>query len=381
MGLYKLGPQIVKDGALYGDGWVKWLKEKSKDGFKVRAERKHPINVFVDPQEALHGNGTVSQLFERAYISKSKLKAEFPDQRAAIQSATSVKEGSLLTGVGQRASQAPDMIPVYEAWHLPSFEGAEDGLHVIIYEKGCLLYEAYTYSEFPFSRFQWKKAPLGFYGIALADELTPSQLQITRLLNIIDKSHIAMGYPKLWVKPGSGFNAEHWTRQIGGVIQSMDEPKIIAQQIIVAEIYNHLDYIFRKCFEISGISQQTASAKKDAGLTSGVAIQAVSDIQSDRLSIASACYEDFVLDSGKRGIEQMKQIYKDNEDAYSVRTWNRGKVITLDWDDVNLEDDAYIMRAMPVGGNLNSYSGKLDRVNTYLQMRSISTIPGSSFTL
>ncbi len=255
---------------------------------------------------------------------------------------------------------------------MPTSEDSQDGLHVIIFEKGCLLYEDYNYTEFPFSHWQWKQAPLGFYGIALAHELKPSQIQINRLLNIIDKAHIYLGYPKLWARNDAGFNPEHWVSKVGAVIISEQEPKVINQPLIPSEIYTYLDYIFTKCFEISGISQQTASAKKEKGLTSGVAIQAVADIQSDRLSIPSIGFEFFFLDSAKRSIEQMKELFEENDDEYQVRVVQGGKAVMIDWNDVNLVDDAFTLRVEPINSMPKLYPGKLDYVNMLLQAGTIA---------
>jgi hypothetical protein len=133
-------------------------------------------------------------------------------------------------------------------------------------------------------------------------------------------------------------------------------------------------------FETSGISQQTATAKKESGITSGVAIQAIGDLQSDRLSIASIGYEGFFVDSAKRAIEQMKQIYQDDQ-SYTVSVPHKNKLITLDWDDVNIQEDAYIMQAQAISSMPRLYPGKLNYVNVLHQMRSYSPLPShpSSF--
>ncbi len=130
-------------------------------------------------------------------------------------------------------------------------EKLRTGFHAIVIENATLEAEPYDNEDFPFVNYKWKKLPLGFFGLALAEELTPSQLQIDHLLKVIDRSHVSMAVPRLWVKPTANFNPDLWTRQIGSVIVANDEPKIITQQILPPEVYNHLNFIYQKCYEIT----------------------------------------------------------------------------------------------------------------------------------
>ncbi len=83
----------MTDGALYGDGWVKWLKTYDQKGNpqRVSAERKHPLNLFIDPSETAF-NDKPSQLFERSHISKLTLMERFPELATAIKGCGTAKD-------------------------------------------------------------------------------------------------------------------------------------------------------------------------------------------------------------------------------------------------------------------------------------------------
>ena len=156
------------------------------------------------------------------------------------------------------------MVQVFEAWRLPSYEGAGDGYHAIILQDCTLAAEPYEKDYFPFAVYSYQKKPLGFYGESIASMLFKNQMTINRILKIIDKSILMFAYPKIWAPPGSNFNPDKYTRGFGDVVESTVQPQIMVQQIIPQEVYTHLTDIYQKSFEVVGISQQTAAAKKQA---------------------------------------------------------------------------------------------------------------------
>lgn len=83
--LYKIGPQVVRDACLYGDGWIKFFRQ---DG-RVKAERKHPMCLMVDLEETLYGQPR--QLFERSVMAKDTLKNLYPQFAKAIELASPVR--------------------------------------------------------------------------------------------------------------------------------------------------------------------------------------------------------------------------------------------------------------------------------------------------
>jgi hypothetical protein len=48
------------------------------------------------------------------------------------------------------------------------------------------------------------------------------------------------------------------------------------RQAMHPEVYNHLDRLYQRAYEISGISELSATGKKPAGLESGAALQDLS---------------------------------------------------------------------------------------------------------
>lgn len=361
--LYDLNRQQVPDAGIYGNGYKHWYKEPTKDGTRVRCERVFPIEIMVDPAEAMLGN---PRFFCRTkYITRDKLTALAKKQKwhntAGIADVSPVGTPS---GTSSGGTFTDDIIEVHEAWRLPSYKGAPDGIHCVIIENATLVREKYERDVFPFTTYYYKKKQLGFYGESVASLLVRNQVMINRLLKIVDKSLVSFANPTIWTQPGSQFNADKWTRQIGGVISSVSEPKIMQHQIIPQEVYEHIENIWQKSFQQLGIGQQAASGIKQPGLTAAVAINAVDDIQADRLAEPSLAYEELFVDDMRLAIALMKEIY-DDEREYSVQAPTNGGLLSLHWSEISedLDDEAYVLQANSVSSLPKQVPGKLQYIN------------------
>ena len=273
--IHSIGPEIVRDGALYGNGYLKVFEENKK----VKIERVFPMEITVDLAESMHGKPR--QLFQTKVLTRDKLRELFPSKKAEINKAEAYKERTPAT---PQDYLSDDLIQVYEAWRLPSFEGSDDGVHVIAIRNAVLIFEDYERTYFPFAQYRFQPKSLGFYGQSIASQLMLNQIMLNRLIRIVDKSLLAFANPKVYIPNGSDVNSDHFTRGIGVVIRGNAPPQLLTQDPLPPQIFSWIENIYRKSFETIGISQQTAAAQKQPGLTSGAAINAVDDIQSDRLS-------------------------------------------------------------------------------------------------
>lgn len=361
--IYELNRQQVLDAAIYGNAYKHWFKQNGK----VKCERVFPIELMVDPSEAMLGSPR--SIHRTKYLTRDRLRIfakSLGYKGRAIDDVKSVKSGSNMQA---GSNYVDDMVEVHESWRLPSDSESGDGVHAVIIENATLLMEKYDREFFPFTFYFYKKKPLGFYGESVASSLVRNQVMINRLLKIIDKSLVSFANPKVWAAPGSQFDPDKFTRDIGGVIMSTQKPEILAQTIIPPEVYQHLENIYQKSFETIGISQQTAAAKKDSGLTAAVAINAVDDIQSDRLSDPSLAFEELFVDDAKLAICLMKEIVEDEGD-YEVRYPGDGGLHSMHWKEISddLDDDDYVLQPNSVSGLPRQIPGKLQYITDLQSM-------------
>ena len=357
--MYDLAPELPLDSGVYGDGYLFGYKapymDKGKKRHKVKFERVFPIEIMIDPAEAMLGEPR--QIFRTKALTRDKVKMMFPGKDRVINECPSIKGGSQ-----QQVDIYTDpMIEVHECWRLPSYKGAGDGLHVIIIENATLLKEPYKQMFFPFVHYRYKKKRIGWYGESVASQLVRNQVMLNRLLKIVDKSLVSFANPKVWAPAGSSFNPDTFTRDIGGVITSTIKPELLNGPIIPAEVYQWIENVYQKSFQVIGISQQSATGVKQPGITSGTAINAVDDIQSDRLSIASLSYEDVFPETAKIAIALMQEIVEDEGD-YSVTYPNRGALTAMHWSEMEIDDDDYVLQANAVSSLPKTVPGKLQYI-------------------
>jgi len=105
--------------------------------------------------------------------------------------------------------------------------------------------------------------------------------------------------------------------------------------------------------EIAGISQLFASSKVPGNLKSGRAISEAKDTESERFLKTGKDWSRFHIDIGKKQIMLAKQVDEmlvesGESDGYNVMAKNEdGTLDRIRWQDVSLEDDAYIMQPYP----------------------------------
>jgi len=114
---------------------------------------------------------------------------------------------------------------------------------------------------------------------------------------------------------------------------------------------------------MTGISQLAAQSKKPVGLESGRALREFSDIESERFMVVGQAYERLFVDVAEQAIEMIKDLHDDGN-PYTVASFDRkGGLEQIDWDEIDLDEDQYIMQVKPIGSLPQTPAAKLASVN------------------
>ena len=366
---YEMGPIILRDGCVAGDGVVHVYNDQGR----VKFERVLEQELYVDEIESFYGHPR--QIHRCKNIDRQVLIEMFPDSKKVIEAASRAKTD--LAGLNMAVS---DQITVVESWHLPSGPDADDGLHTIcIVDQAVtdpLLYEPYTKNRFPFAFWKWSPRLYGFWGQGLAEQLQNIQLEINKLLWVIQRSMHLAGSFKIFVENGSKIVSEHFNNEFGSIIHySGVPPQYVVPPIVPPEIYQHLITLKALGFEQAGISQLSAASQKPQGLNSGKALREMVDIESDRFIAVEQAYEDFFLDLADLAIDTGRDIYKETG-KFSVHTPGKKFLEEIDWSDIDLERDEYIMQKFPVSSLPDDPAGRLETIQEYMQAGLISPRSG-----
>lgn len=359
---YKLGLDVFRDGVIWGDGIIHCFEHYDR----VKHERVLASELYVDEVEGFYGEPR--QLHRVKNIDREVLLELFPNQAKQIKECDCATPDNL--GGYENIS---DVLTVRESWHLPSGPEATDGLRAITLQNGTLGTDDWDKPVFPFARFQWSKRLFGYWGQGGAEQIQNIQLEINKLLWVIQRSMHLAGSFKVLLENGSKIVKEHLNNDIGAIIAyTGTPPQYITPPIVPQEIYQHLLTLKNAAFEQFGISQLSASAQKPAGLNSGKALREYNDIESDRFMSVGQAYERLYLDLAKLSIATAKDIYDRKGKKYEVKVPGKKFVETIDWKDIDLEDDEYVMKVYPVSSLPNDPAGRLQTVQEYAQAGYIS---------
>ena len=355
-GTHQIGTTVFRDAAVWGDGFIHVFAK----GDRVCHERVMSSEIFVDDVESLYGSPR--QMHRVKQVDRQVLFDMFPDDADKIAGA----KPSRTEEAGR--SIVADMITVRESWHLASGPGADDGKHCITID-GAVLgeMEPWPHQWFPFARCQWTPRLYGYWGQGLAEQLQNIQLEINKLLWVIQRSMHLMGSFKVFIENGSKIVKEHLNNDVGSIISYTGTPPMyVTPPIVAPEVYQHLQTLKNSAYEQAGISQLAASSLKPEGLNSGRAIREYNDIQTDRFHSVAKSYENMFMDVARLSIEVVKMIAAE-QGGYEVRVPGKKAVDTIEWKDIKLTDDEYVMQCFPVSSLPNDPAGRLATIQEYAQ--------------
>lgn len=346
---YKQAPKIFRDACIFGEGIIHSYAENGQ----VKHERVLPYEILVDYLESHVGPESTKSIFRIKNIDRTLLMEMYPEKAGLISQMTSTSV--FLSAANKSVS---DTVTVIEAHRLKT--GEQKGRHVIVTENAVLLDEDYDKDYFPYAIMRYSPRVYGFYAQGMAEQLVPLQVEINRTLISIQRSLYLGGTHKIFVKSGSKVIKSHFDNMIGTILEYAGDtaPQYVVPQLVQPEIYQHLENMIQKGYQLPGVSQLSASSLKPMGIDSGKALRAVDDIQVQRFQTIAQAYEDFAVQVARNDVHVAKQIY-DEEGKLDVKVPGKRFIETIDWKDVDLPEDDYHLQVYPVSKLPNDPEGRL----------------------
>jgi hypothetical protein len=122
----------------------------------------------------------------------------------------------------------------------------------------------------------------------------------------------------------------------------------------------------------------SASGLKPAGLDSGRALREHQDIESERFTVIAQQYDRYYLDLARLAIETTQEIFED-AGTYKVTMPGKKFLETIDWADVDLDDEEYVMQSFPISSLPSDPAGRLQTIQEYIQAGMISPRSGRRY--
>lgn len=328
-----------------------------EDPPKLGVEVSLPGSVTVDDYDAIDGKPL--EIRERRYIDKHKLALLYPAYAEEIMKAEMPQE----EGVGLHNKN--NQVMVVEAWRLPAgpIRRGKDGKvtapkaawgrHLMALDDIPLVDEPYFFDRFPHISMRYDDELLGFWGCGIAYQGFGYQSAINRMLLKEQQSEHLVGVPHIFMDRAWGVEIDSWTNEIGTFIMGNyngNVPQVITPQLFGPAFYQQMERLREWFFQDLGISQMMAQGEKPAGITAAVALEAISDSDSERAVKLMRRWEQAHVDLGNWFIDLAKQINEGDPELgyvkkdYAVVWHGADSVSKMKWKDVDMERDQFVLK-------------------------------------
>jgi hypothetical protein len=266
-------------------------------------------------------------------------------------------------------------VELVEAWyrcrdHDPDDKDHEcSGKHVIICE-GCTLFEEpWEHDYFPFAWLFYDTPNTGFFGSGMVQTLEGYQSSINDS-NCKLAEQYEMSGTMVVLRDGSGVFKSDVTNGIRVVHARPGPyaPEVVQLDLVNEHTRQRPPELVERALNATGVSQMAAQSQKPAGIESGIALQTLDDVETQRHIVFGRRFETWCMDVARLLIECVKKIAKEHGD-YAVKVPLKGEYLDLSWKDVEI--DGFQLHLQSVGNLYMSFAGKLEKLKTLFEMGAI----------
>lgn len=353
----------VRDALLCGFAALKVTPELERVNF----ERLKPWCLHLRDAEC--NGGMPRRLYYVDDFDRGALADMFPESESAIMAAPMPAQvGSTRLTSGYN----PDAVKVCEAWSLGTAD--KPGRHIIAIEGHELLSEEWTEPEFPVAILRFYAPPVGFFPVPLAKLLLPIQRELEFTAAKLQRTFRIMSSAHFIVAPGVEFSTEQMTNEPGtiwranpGQIQPFSPPAV------APDLYRYFTDLGPMMTEMSGASAMSVANQKPGGVTSGIAIQTLDDVEAEGFLAMHRAFSSWHVQIAKLAIRACAVVAEETP-RFAVRVMGKGRAETVRWRDVAMNDDEYEIRVMPTSQFARDFAARIDQGEKLLQLGAL-TVP------
>lgn len=360
---YEKAALIVKDAGIIGDGLLKVCPKHDK----VHIERVISTELLVDFLDGYYGYPR--SMMHLKMVPRSVAYDMFPKKESMIVNAQS----GAVDSTPKSTETVSDNIILCEAWHLPSSPDAKDGRHVIVSSDGVCLDERWKKNKFPFVKYGYHPNMVTWWSQGLAEILMPIQMEIYRSLIVASQSLELMAVPRIYIDEMATILETSFNNRIGTIIKGrgVTPPQILNWQANTPEMYEWIRWLINLSYEMSGVSQMAAQAKKSPGLNSGEAIREAVDLQSARFATQERRFQKIFEDLSYLIIDTASDIVEETG-KYTTVYPSKDGTREVDFKHIKKLKDTYIVQCFEESSLPKDPAGRQAKLSEMLAAGEIS---------
>ena len=327
-----------------------------------------PREFFVDADDGRHGDPRC--LYRIHPVDRRTVADEYPDLADRIMAVGATSDTTIgLYDPWYAGYVSVDAIDRYEGWYLPGHDddgNAIPGRHVVAIEGTLLLDEDWDCPRFPvaFLRMGDHRPGSTFWGQGLMERLDGIQCEIDDAV-----AHIGRGIRennlKIFIDDTSDISPDVIADPTVGTIIKMAPggrpPEFQVPQGASAQEIQWLKELVNWLYQMAGMDEGAASSQRPAGINSGRAILYFHDFQSQRYVDLSKRYGRHVVDVIERVLDACRMLSED-EPSWTVRYAKGSVVRDIDFRDVDMDADAYVLELEEISPVPDTFAGRVQQI-------------------
>lgn len=331
---------LVRDAAVFGRGLLKiWAEGKT-----VCTERTQPWELHTDEWDSRYGDPR--NLYHLRTVDRGVLIERFgKDEDGEYDEAIckDIEDAGEIDDTHSDESHTydatVDRTHFVEAWHLPSGPDAKDGRHVIAIQGRTLLDESWDRHYFPFAMLGYSEPISGYWPQGLVEQLEGFQYEINFMAEKVSESHTTIGGCIVSIPSNSGITDTHLINGIGYGLRHNPgaAPTFFNPEPVHPATYQRLRDLPQEALADVGLSTMSTQSMKPAGIDSGIGLQTLDDIETERFVIFGRAYEAWCLDIARQFVDCASEIARDVGE-YAIEVPLKGGMLPLSWKDVSIDD-------------------------------------------
>ena len=347
--LHKLKKRAWLDAAVLqsGRGAIQFYR----DGDRCAAQRIIATELSIDPDDGMI-DGQPRTLYRRRPVPRDKVVFDFARKDEALAGLIRSQTLKSVTTPGAPS----DSIDVWEAWHLPSGEDAEDGWHVIgiDIEGGVLKVKPYKKPFHEIVMGGWEDRFTTVWGLSLMTQARKLQRRINANSYRVDRAQKLFHAGHLYTPREMKFEMANASNEIGTrwIGTGPNPPKQILFEAVKKEMYDQIERDGQRIFENLGVNEGASRGETQLGLSaSGEAQREEKKKSSQRNSVRQQNWEQFGLDCIRAALSVVRDIAmtkgdggeKSRAGSYVVSSPGRRGMTLVDWRDVAMDEADYVL--------------------------------------
>lgn len=330
-------------------------------GGRISIEVTSPREFYVDADDGRHGDPRV--LYQVKPVDRRALAQEFPDHADDILGASRSQDTTIgiydpwYAGTGD-----VDAVDRYEAWVRPT-EDEPNGRHLIAVAGTVLCDEDWTDDRFPvdFLRLVDPRPGGGYWGMGLLERLDGAQCEIDDLVAHIGRS-IRENNLKIFIDDASDISPDVVADPtVGTIIKTAGGiPQFVTPNAASPQEIQWLTQLVGWLYQIAGMDEASASGAQASKLSSGRAILFQHDMQTQRYVDYTKRIGRHVAGVVERILDAARRLSEDDP-SWTVR-YSKGSIVRqIDWADVQMDRDEYVIELEEVSPVPDTFAGRMQQ--------------------